>query len=115
MTIYAYHSDDHRFPGPIDLQKQQWPDARWFPTPARVSQQGKFSGGGGLLVGMLPDQTQIQLHDGVLVALNDFETGMARVRRARGLRGRIDRMEYERRFIGKPTNLGNVVTGEESR
>lgn len=113
MRNYLYRSMDPQFPGSIEDQKRQFPDAVWFPSPANVKQEtGKFQGAGGRLVGMTSDGDQIQEHEGVLVtiAMSDktwdekaFRVDMDRVRRARWLkfnRPKRERVDISSRITG---------------
>jgi|DEB0MinimDraft_10_1074344.scaffolds.fasta_scaffold22176_2 hypothetical protein len=114
MRKYLYHSHDPLFPGSIEQQKQQFPDAVWFPTPGNVQQaSGKFQGSGGRLLGVMPNGDQVQEHLGVLVTIamseetwdeKGFDMDMARVRRARYLRA--NRRER------KPQDLTPRILGE---
>lgn len=114
---YAYHSDHPRFPGSLEEQKRQFPNAVWFPNPTRVEQKtGKFQGAGGRLLGVLPNGDQIQEHVGVLVVIatseeswnsETFRIDMDRVRRARYLisnrkpRRELEAVDITSRMVGE--------------
>ena len=57
---YAYHSNDENFPGTIEIQKKQWPDARWLPDPENNKH-------GGRVMGFLPNGNEVHEWDNVLV------------------------------------------------
>lgn len=114
MRSYLHHSSDPNFPGSIEDQKRQFPDAVWFATPARVEQKtGKFQGAGGRLLGILPNGDQIQEHVGVLVVIamseeswdpKAFEVDMSRVRHARYLianRPKREEVDITPRIVGE--------------
>jgi hypothetical protein len=120
---YAYHSNDPNFPGSIELQMKQYPDARWFPEPTD-------NGNGGNVLGVCPNGDQIHEYEGVLVTVQDakrkpfdpdlLSTEMSRVARARAMKGRHretfedrqrtrDAIEWRKQVIAKYGDLNRYM------
>lgn len=105
MTSYAYHSTDPRFPGSIELQKKQYPDARWLPEP-------QDNGHGGRMMGLTSEGNEVHEYAGLLITVGSrgvpedlAKIDMARLSRARALIGKSTKPPA---LTGHDDRLGQV-------
>lgn len=101
---FAYHSSDENFPGSIDIQKKQWPDARWIAEPT----SNNF---GGHIMGFLPNGNEVHEFDGVLVThqkMPPYDEKLHYVDRSRIARKRAIQGLTRR---GKPTPVDKLLAG----